>query len=58
MLIAGGIGITPIKPMAQALKRGGRSFQLHYAGAASQALAYRDRLQRELAMRSASTPAI
>jgi ferredoxin-NADP reductase/predicted pyridoxine 5'-phosphate oxidase superfamily flavin-nucleotide-binding protein len=47
VLIAGGIGITPIKPMAQALKRGGRSYQLHYAGRSLQALAYRDRLQRE-----------
>lgn len=47
VLIAGGIGITPIKPMAQALKRSGQTFQLHYAGRSLQALAYRDRLQRE-----------
>lgn len=32
VLIAGGIGITPIKAMAQALKARGNSFELHYSG--------------------------
>mgnify|MGYP000225682594 CR=1 FL=1 len=31
VLIAGGIGITPIWSMAQRLQKLGRSFQLHYA---------------------------
>ncbi|MBI3368489.1 MAG: 2Fe-2S iron-sulfur cluster binding domain-containing protein [Burkholderiales bacterium] len=31
MLIAGGIGITPIKAMAEQLRSGGRSVDLHYA---------------------------
>ncbi|MEZ5503356.1 MAG: hypothetical protein R3E50_12180 [Halioglobus sp.] len=32
LLLAGGIGITPIKAMAQALAARGTGFQLHYAG--------------------------
>ena len=32
VLIAGGIGITPLLPMARALHSSGRSWQLHYAG--------------------------
>jgi ferredoxin-NADP reductase len=48
LLIAGGIGITPIKPMAQALAARGNNFQLHYAGRSSAEMAFRDRLQRQL----------
>jgi hypothetical protein len=47
VLIAGGIGITPIKAMAQTLSAKQRSFVLHYAGKRYNDMAYRDRLQRE-----------
>lgn len=47
LLIAGGIGITPIKAMAQSLKARGRDFHLHYAGRSGQEMAFRDRLLRE-----------
>lgn len=42
VLIAGGIGITPIKAMAQALKAKRRSFELHYSGRLPLDMAYRD----------------
>lgn len=44
VLIAGGIGITPIKAMAQALKARGTPFELHYSGRTAAEMAYRDRL--------------
>ena len=44
MLIAGGIGITPIKAMAQALKARNGSFELHYSSRTSADMAYRDQL--------------
>jgi len=47
VLIAGGIGITPIKAMAQALKARGNVMQLHYAGRSGPEMAFRDRLIRE-----------
>jgi ferredoxin-NADP reductase len=47
VLIAGGIGITPIKAMAQALKARGKGMHLHYAGRSGQEMAFRDRLLRE-----------
>lgn len=46
VLIAGGIGITPIKAMAQSLDADGRRYQLHYAGRSATEMAFRDRLQR------------
>lgn len=49
VLIAGGIGITPIKAMAQALGARGNAMQLHYAGRSGSAMAFRDRLLREFA---------
>jgi len=49
VLIAGGIGITPIKAMAQALQARGNSFELHYAGRREDEMAFRDRLAREFA---------
>ena len=49
VLIAGGIGITPIKAMAQALRRRGVSLEVHHAGRTPLELAYRDRLAAELA---------
>ena len=48
VLIAGGIGITPIKTMAQALSTSGRAFELHYAGRSRGEMAFRERLQTEL----------
>jgi hypothetical protein len=46
VLIAGGIGITPIKAMALQLQSEGRAFRLHYAGRARREMAYLDRLER------------
>jgi ferredoxin-NADP reductase/predicted pyridoxine 5'-phosphate oxidase superfamily flavin-nucleotide-binding protein len=48
LLIAGGIGITPIKSMAQALQARGADFQVHYAGRSRGEMAFRDRLERQL----------
>lgn len=47
VLIAGGIGITPIKAMAEALKARGTSFELHYSARTAVDMAYRDRLAIE-----------
>lgn len=47
VLIAGGIGITPIKPMAQALQSRGNDLKIHYAGRSDAEMAFRDRLVRE-----------
>ncbi|MDI9245340.1 2Fe-2S iron-sulfur cluster-binding protein [Marinobacter sp. CHS3-4] len=46
VLLAGGIGITPIKAMAQALEARGSRFNLHYAGRGKMEMAFRDRLER------------
>jgi ferredoxin-NADP reductase/predicted pyridoxine 5'-phosphate oxidase superfamily flavin-nucleotide-binding protein len=48
VLIAGGIGITAIKPMAQALEARGTEFAVHYAGSSRRDMAFRDRLERQL----------
>jgi ferredoxin-NADP reductase/predicted pyridoxine 5'-phosphate oxidase superfamily flavin-nucleotide-binding protein len=48
VLIAGGIGITPLKAMAQSLKSSNIDFVLHYAGRSVKAMPFRDRLEREL----------
>lgn len=45
VLIAGGIGITPIASMAAALTHAGRSFTLHYCGRSRAQLALIDELQ-------------
>ena len=47
VLIAGGIGITPIKAMAHALKARGCGVQLHYAARSVAEAAYRDELAHE-----------
>jgi len=47
VLVAGGIGITPIKAMAQALKARGACFEMHYSGRTLAEMPYRDRLARE-----------
>jgi hypothetical protein len=47
VLIAGGIGITPIKAMAQQLRARGRRVELHFAARSRTEAPYLDRLQRE-----------
>jgi len=47
VLMAAGIGITPIKSMAQSLKMRGTALQLHYAGRSHEQMAFQDRLTRE-----------
>lgn len=47
MLIAGGIGITPIMAMARQLKQQGKTFQFHYIGRSLQEMAYVENLQSE-----------
>jgi vanillate O-demethylase ferredoxin subunit len=42
LLIAGGIGITPILSMARALLAASRSYELHYAARDAALMAYRD----------------
>ncbi|MBT0962542.1 pyridoxamine 5'-phosphate oxidase family protein [Denitromonas iodatirespirans] len=49
VLIAGGIGITPILSMAHALKHRGVPFELHYSGRTAADMAYHDQIVRELA---------
>ena len=48
ILIAGGVGITPILAMAHALQSTGADFQLHYAVRTENQMAYRE-LARQLA---------
>lgn len=47
LLIAGGIGITPIKAMAETLAARGAAFQLHYTGRRTQDMAFIKDLQRQ-----------
>ena len=47
VLIAGGIGITAIKPMAQTLRARNNALQIHYAARSHRDMAFGDRLQRE-----------
>ncbi|PKG83508.1 pyridoxamine 5'-phosphate oxidase [Colwellia sp. 75C3] len=48
VLIAGGIGITPIKAMALTLTSQQREFSLHYCGRSINEMAFSDRLTRQL----------
>jgi ferredoxin-NADP reductase/predicted pyridoxine 5'-phosphate oxidase superfamily flavin-nucleotide-binding protein len=52
LLIAGGIGITPLKAMAEALAARGTDFQLHYTGRAPQEMAFVNDLRRHFPDRS------
>ncbi len=45
VLIAGGIGITPLRAMARELHSSGRSVQLHYAVRSRESAAYHDELR-------------
>ena len=47
VLVAGGIGITPILAMADRLKRLGRPYELHYAGRSRGQMAWLARVQRD-----------
>jgi ferredoxin-NADP reductase len=47
VLVAGGIGITPIKAMAEALRARGTPFDLHYSARTAAEMAYRDLLALE-----------
>lgn len=47
VLIAGGIGITPIMAMAKMLKQAERVFQFHYIGRTLKEMAYVESLQQE-----------
>jgi len=48
VLIAGGIGITPLRAMALALKAHGAPIQLHYAGRSALQMAFADQLKTQL----------
>jgi vanillate O-demethylase ferredoxin subunit len=45
LLIAGGIGITPLLSMAERLAKDGAPFSLHYCGRARERMAFLERLQ-------------
>jgi ferredoxin-NADP reductase/predicted pyridoxine 5'-phosphate oxidase superfamily flavin-nucleotide-binding protein len=51
LLIAGGIGITPLKAMAQALHARGNEFALHYIGRDASEMPFHDRLHRSFGSR-------
>ena len=51
LLIAGGIGITPIRAMAHALQASGRDFHLHYAARSRHEMAWAEELAHELGAR-------
>ncbi len=44
LLLAGGIGVTPLLAMAEDLLRRGQTFRLHYAARSVQRLAFRERI--------------
>ncbi len=47
VLVAAGIGVTPITAMADRLKRLGKPYQIHYAGRSRRHMALLDRLVRD-----------
>ena len=51
VLMAGGIGITPILAMARTLKQRGQAFHLHYIGRTVKEMAYVEALQHEFGER-------
>lgn len=57
VLVAGGIGITPIIAMADRLKALGRDYAVHFAGRGRQTMAFLDRLGRDHAARLHLYPA-
>ncbi|WP_051203029.1 cytochrome P450/oxidoreductase [Sediminimonas qiaohouensis] len=57
VLVAGGIGITPIIAMADRLKALGRDYEVHYCGRERSAMAFADRLEADHAGRAGVYPA-
>lgn len=51
ILIAGGIGITPLLAMARQLVREGRDFELHYAARSAERMAFRDEIAQGMLSR-------
>jgi ferredoxin-NADP reductase len=47
LLIAGGIGITPIAAMADRLKHLGKRYEIHYAGRSASSMALLEKLRRD-----------
>lgn len=47
ILVAGGVGITPMLAMADNAKKRGISYELHYCGKNRSTLAYLDRIERD-----------
>lgn len=47
ILIAGGIGITPIRAMAQSLKTRSQKYTVHYAGRSENEMAFLEQLQQQ-----------
>lgn len=56
VLIAGGIGITPLKSMAAALAQAGRSFELHHTGRSRAASPFSEQLAAEFGERYTHHP--
>ncbi len=56
VLVAGGIGVTPILAMADRLRARGADYALHYAGRSRAAMAFLDRIERDHGPRSAPHP--
>jgi hypothetical protein len=54
VLVAGGIGITPLRAMAHALHAQGREFRLHYAAHSHDEMAWADELARAFGPRFAA----
>ncbi len=52
LLLAGGIGITPILAMAMELRQKQQSFALHYCARSMERMAFREQISRDLASRS------
>lgn len=52
VLIAGGIGITPILAMAKALQATGKSYEMHYAARTAEAMPYRDYIATQFGTRA------
>lgn len=49
LLLAGGIGVTPMMSMIEELRAQGQSFELHYCTTTAERTAFRDRLAPEIA---------